>query len=154
MRREFDEEDEPKKSTRGKKNNQKMKPFLVYQYLMRHTDENHVIREDDICLAMADIYGIDAERRGIYRDIDEINKAILAFEEGISIEEAAEWIEDDESLKNIIFDLSLNILPRFAVPDFSEDIAEILGKLAFKLHILIGYGVDKAYLPCVETLTV
>ena len=60
MRREFDEEDEPKKSTRGKKNNQKMKPFLVYQYLMRHTDENHVIRADDICLAMAETYGIDA----------------------------------------------------------------------------------------------
>ena len=53
MRKEFDE-DEPKKSTRGKKNNQKMKPFLVYQYLMRHTDENHVIRADDICLAMAE----------------------------------------------------------------------------------------------------
>lgn len=104
MRKEFDEEDELKKSTRGKKNNQKMKPFLVYQYLMRHTDENHVIRADDICLAMAETYGIDAERRGIYRDIDEINKAILAFEEGISIKEAAEWIEDDESLKNIIFD--------------------------------------------------
>ena len=34
MRKEFDE-DELKKSTRGKKNNQKMKPFLVYQYLMR-----------------------------------------------------------------------------------------------------------------------
>ena len=103
MRKEFDE-DEPKKSTRGKKNNQKMKPFLVYQYLMRHTDENHVIRADDICLAMTETYGIDAERRGIYRDIDEINKAILAFEEEIFIEEAAEWIEEDESLKNIIFD--------------------------------------------------
>ena len=91
MRKEFDEEDELKKSTRGKKNNQKMKPFLVYQYLMRHTDENHVIRADDICLAMAETYGIAAERRGIYRDIDEINKAILAYEEEISIEEAAEW---------------------------------------------------------------
>ena len=63
---------------------------------MRHTDENHVIRADDICLAMAETYGIDAERRGIYRDIDEINKAILAFEEGISIKEAAEWIEDEK----------------------------------------------------------
>ena len=61
-------------SGRGKKRNQKMKPFLVYQYLMRHTDENHVITGEDICSAMADIYGIEAERRGIYRDIDEINK--------------------------------------------------------------------------------
>ena len=79
MRKEFDE-DKPKKSTRGKKNNQKMKPFLVYQYLMRHTDKNHVIKADDICYAMTEIYGIEAERRGIYRDIDEINKAILAYE--------------------------------------------------------------------------
>ena len=91
-------------SGRGKKRNQKMKPFLVYQYLLRHTDENHTITGEDICSAMTDIYDIEAERRGIYRDIDEINKALIAFEEGISIEEAAEWIEDDESLKKIIFD--------------------------------------------------
>ena len=58
MRKEFDEEDELTKPTRGKKNNQKMKPFLVYQYLMRHTDENHVIRADDICLAMTETYGV------------------------------------------------------------------------------------------------
>ena len=91
-------------SGKGKKKNQKMKPFLVYQYLMRHTDENHAITGEDICSAITEIYDIDAERRGIYRDINEINKAILAYEEGISIEEAAEWIEDDESLKNIVFD--------------------------------------------------
>ena len=91
-------------SGRGKKHNQKMKPFLVYQYLLRHTDENHTITGEDICSAMTDTYDIEAERRGIYRDIDEINKALIAFEEGISIEEAAEWIEDDESLKKIIFD--------------------------------------------------
>ena len=91
-------------SGHGKKKNQKMKPFLVYQYLMRHTDENHVITGEDICSAMADIYDIEAERRGIYRDIDEINKAILAFEEEIPMEEAEEMIEEDDSLKNIIFD--------------------------------------------------
>ena len=31
--------------------------------LMRYTDENHVITGEDICSAMADIYGIEAERR-------------------------------------------------------------------------------------------
>ena len=45
MRKEFDEEDEPKKSTRGKKNNQKMKPFLVYQYLMRHLVYNDYVKD-------------------------------------------------------------------------------------------------------------
>ena len=33
MRKEFDEEDELKKSTRGKKNNQKMKPSLYINIL-------------------------------------------------------------------------------------------------------------------------
>lgn len=45
--------------------------------LMRYTDENHVITGEDICSAMADIYGIEAERRGIYRDIDEIKLFLL-----------------------------------------------------------------------------
>lgn len=88
----------------GKKKNQKMKPFLVYQHLQRNTDENHIIKGEDICADIKALYGIDAERRGIYRDIDEINKAILAFEENITMEEAEEWIADDDSLKRIIFD--------------------------------------------------
>ena len=98
------EDDELNGSGRGKKRNQKMKPFLVYHYLLKHTDEHHTVKADDICFAMTEIYGIEAERRGIYRDIDEINKAILAYEEGISIKEAAEMIDEDDSLKNIVFD--------------------------------------------------
>lgn len=88
----------------GKRKNQKMKPFLVYQHLLRKTDENHAIRGEDICADIGDIYGIDAERRGIYRDIDEINKAIIAYEETITMDEAEEWIADDPSLKRIVFD--------------------------------------------------
>ena len=98
------EDDELKGSGRGKKRNQKMKPFLVYHYLLKHTDEHHTVKADDICSDMKEIYGIEAERRGIYRDIDEINKAILAYEEGMSIKEAAKMIDEDDSLKNIVFD--------------------------------------------------
>lgn len=93
------EDDELKGSGRGKKRNQKMKPFLVYHYLLKHTDEHHTVKADDICSDMKETYGIKAERRGIYRDIDEINKVILAFEEGRSIEEAAEWTDEDDILK-------------------------------------------------------
>ena len=32
----------------GKKANQKMKPYIVLQYLMKHTDENHVESAYDI----------------------------------------------------------------------------------------------------------
>ena len=98
------EDDELNGSGRGKKRNQKMKPFLVYHYLLKHTDEHHTVKADDICSDMKEIYGIEAERRGIYRDIDEINKAILAYEEGMSIKEAAKMIDEDDSLKNIVFD--------------------------------------------------
>ena len=30
----------------GRKYDQKMKPFLVYQYLMRYSDENNVVKTD------------------------------------------------------------------------------------------------------------
>ena len=71
------EDDELNGSGRGKKRNQKMKPFLVYHYLLKHTDEHHTVKADDICSDMKEIYGIEAERRGIYRDIDEINKQVI-----------------------------------------------------------------------------
>ena len=35
-------------NNRGKKTDQKMKPYLVYEYLMRHSDENNVAKTEDI----------------------------------------------------------------------------------------------------------
>ena len=85
----------------GRKYDQKMKPFLVYQYLMRDTDENHFATAEMIAEYLQENFGISAERRSIYRDIQEINKAILAFQEGITLEEAEERILDDEEEKTI-----------------------------------------------------
>ena len=53
-----------------------MKPYLVYDYLIRRTDMNHVASGKEIVAYLQDL-GIPAERRSIYTDIDEINKAIL-----------------------------------------------------------------------------
>ena len=39
-----------KEKRSGRKNHQKMKPFLVYQYLMRETDEEHFVSAQDIRL--------------------------------------------------------------------------------------------------------
>ena len=89
---------------RGRKYDQKMKPFLVYQYLMQNTDENHVETGDAIAKFLQEEYDISAERRSIYRDIHEINKAILASEDGISLEEAEELLSEDETLQTIRFD--------------------------------------------------
>ena len=79
----------------GKQNNQKMKPYLVLQYLLKNSDENHTKSAYDI-MGYLEECGITAERRSIYRDIDEINKANLILEEDYTIDEAEEIIEDDE----------------------------------------------------------
>ena len=85
-------EDDPFKDRRGKKPHQKLKPYLVLQILMEHTDEDHVISADDI-VAYLDEMGIFAERRGIYTDIAEINKVLYMLDTGCTIDEAEEDLE-------------------------------------------------------------
>ena len=41
-------ENEKDSPCHGKKPNQKMKPYLVLQYLMQETDQDHPIKIDDI----------------------------------------------------------------------------------------------------------
>ena len=90
----------------GRKYDQKMKPFLVYQYLLKNTDENNFKTADDIIEHLENQFEISAERRGIYRDIAEINKAILAVSEGIPLQEAEDRIFEDEEEKVIKYDKS------------------------------------------------
>jgi len=91
----------------GKKKNQKVKAYVVLQYLLRETDAEHIKTADKI-VAYLDERGISAERRSIYRDIDEINRVALMMEEGCTIDEATEMIADDEDdeLKIVIYDKS------------------------------------------------
>lgn len=93
-------------SQRGKKVNQKLKPYLVLQYLLRHSDENNTISAPNIAGYLQEICGIDAERRSVYKDIEEINKAMLMIENGIDIFEAEEILEDDidDEEKFIVYD--------------------------------------------------
>ena len=46
----------------GKKKNQKLKPYLVLQFLMRSSDENHTVPAEDIVAPLMEC-GIYAERR-------------------------------------------------------------------------------------------
>ena len=55
---------------------------------------------------MEETCGIYAERRSIYRDIEEINKAMLVVEEEIKVYEAEERIAEDESEKLVVYDKS------------------------------------------------
>lgn len=104
---------EPKANpSHGRKANQKMKPYLVMEYLMRNTDENHAAPADAIVEYLRDDLGIDAERRSIYRDIEEINKALWLLENennDVTIFDAEEAVEDDENdaEKFIVYDKHL-----------------------------------------------
>ncbi len=71
----------------GKRNNHKMKPYFVLQYLLKNSDENHTKSAYDI-MGYLEENGIVAERRSVYRDIEEINKANLIIREDYTVEEA------------------------------------------------------------------
>ena len=85
----------------GKKPNQKLKPYLVQQYLLKNTDENHVVNAYEI-VDFLELCGISAERRSIYRDIDDINKVMWLIEnkhddeDGVDIAAAEEVIAADK----------------------------------------------------------
>ena len=101
---EIEEEDDPFKARHGKKPNQKLKPYLVLQILMNNTDENHVMSAAEIVDAL-DEMGIYAERRSIYTDIAEINKALYMLDQGCTIEEAEEDLKkpDYEEEKTVAY---------------------------------------------------
>ena len=80
----------------GKQHHQKMKPYLILQYLLKHTDENEVLSADDMATNLYEDYGIYAERRSIYRDIEEINKVFIMLEYGCKIDEASKILAEDK----------------------------------------------------------
>ena len=55
------------KEGHGKKNDQKMKPYLVYEYLMRYSDASHVVKASELVGYLQEC-GISAERRSVYKD--------------------------------------------------------------------------------------
>ncbi len=92
-------------ATRGKKNNQKLKPYVVLQYLLKYSDEDHAVSATTIHDYLLEC-GIDSERRSIYRDIDEINRVSVMIENDCTIDEATKMLENDEADKIIIYDKS------------------------------------------------
>lgn len=97
------------KKPKGRIAVQKMKPYLVYDYLMRRTDTNHVASGKEIVAYLQNL-GIPAERRSIYTDIEEINKALLLVSpdhysdpKADTIEEAEELLKDPKE-RTIIYD--------------------------------------------------
>ncbi len=102
-------EEKNEKPNSGRKLNQKMKTYLVYDYLMRNTDINHVATGAEIATYL-EMRGVPAERRSIYKDIEEINKAILittrdcyGVPKANTIKKAEKLLQDEKE-KTIVYD--------------------------------------------------
>ena len=85
----------------GRKNNQRMKAYLVMNYLLKNSDEEHPVKIDDITGYLQEICGISAERRSIYKDIKEINIASIMIQNECSFDDATEMLEEDAELSLI-----------------------------------------------------
>lgn len=89
----------------GMKFNQKMKSYLVLHWMKKNTDRFHTMTAEDIAEHISGKYGVAAERRSIYRDIDAINQVVLLEHgEAKTIKKAIELVDDGE--KTIAYDTS------------------------------------------------
>ena len=100
--RKADEGLTPREVRNGKQAHQKMKPYLVYDYLLRQTDENNVRSAYDIAGYLEEEFGINADRRSIYKDIKEINLVLYALENECCIEEATDEFEASEGTEDFL----------------------------------------------------
>ena len=96
----------------GKQKEQRLKAYVVLQYLLKYSDENNPKSAYDIIGYLEDC-GISAERRSIYKDIEDINRIMLMLQEDIDLEEVdmmiaeAEESGDEEEiteLKTVLYD--------------------------------------------------
>ena len=96
------------KEGHGKKDYQRMKPYIIYNYLMRNSDEAHTIKiaserkekadEDNSIQTYLNSLEIHAERRSVYKDIEEMNQMLLLLDGfAADMDEAKELCEDEEN---------------------------------------------------------
>ena len=77
----------------GKRDFQKLKSYIVLDYLMKRSDEEHAVSANQIIEYLFDDCGIVTERRSIYRDILEINEVLYMLENECTIKDAAKVFE-------------------------------------------------------------
>ena len=96
----------------GKQKEQRLKTYVVLQYLLKYSDENNPKSAFDI-IGYLEGCGISAERRSIYKDIEDINRIMLMLQEDIDLEEVDMMIEEAEEsgdeeeindLKTVLYD--------------------------------------------------
>ena len=78
---------ETEKPKQGRKLNQKLKLFRIYDYLLENTDENHTVSRENIKEHLSKTHKIDIERKTIYTDIDLLKEyAEEKYEVDVAIE--------------------------------------------------------------------
>ena len=96
----------------GKQKEQRLKTYVVLQYLLKYSDENNPKSSYDI-IGYLENCGISAERRSIYKDIEDINRIMLMLQEDIDLDavgrmfaEAEESGDEEEinDLKTVLYD--------------------------------------------------
>ena len=75
----------------GRREGQKYKSLLVWQYLLRNSDENHAVKSEDI-RKFLNRHGISADRHSVVRDIQAIQDL---FERSMNVDSIGEIDEDD-----------------------------------------------------------
>ena len=96
--------DQSLKKGRGKRKNQKIKPYAVLQFLLRYTDEDHVASAQNI-VAYLQEHGINAESRSVLDDIKEINRIAVMIEEDCHITIASDILkEEGDERKLVVYD--------------------------------------------------
>ena len=95
----------------GKRDFQKLKSYIVLDYLMKQSDEEHTVSANQIIEYLFDDCGIETERRSIYRDILEINEVLYMLENECTINDAVGVFEKTDRDKR----------PN---PDYDPEIAE------------------------------
>ena len=79
----------------GRKTHQQMKAYLVLDYLMKYTDEEHHATPYEIAAYLSD-YGIEGQYKSVKSDIAEINYILYMIEQGCSIDVAVEDLDSGE----------------------------------------------------------
>lgn len=127
-----------KEAKHGKKPNQKIKPYVVLQYLLKYTDINNPATAFDI-IGFLEEHGIDAERRSIYQDIKEINRVALMLQEDCTLDEADEMLANDadDELKLVVYDKSRKgFYVQDSVRDYDVDDIRLLAECVYSAKFI------------------
>mgnify|MGYP002514082194 CR=1 FL=1 len=109
---------------KGKQPNQRMQHFLVLQYLLEYSDENHFVSTEDLREYLKGSCEIYAERRSIYRDIDAINIALCA----LRVEKTIDEIEANGSVLLTGTDVEDVVSPDTPKLDTNQPMYNMLGQ--------------------------